>query len=406
MENTKTKISAFSAFAILSVAMVWNFETAAVAPCLGILAKAFAKETDFKIQLVATLPFITSFIFSVISGYLSKYFDKKAIAVVGLLTYGVTGMLPAFINNINIILILRLFTGIGVGLVMPLPNQIIVEHYDGEPRKKMLGLTTTSFNIMNVVISTIVGFLLVFGWRVSFYCFAIIFVILLVVVLGLPKSPPLAAEKNESNVKNKNEKLPGYVIGMFLVMVFFWIMFGGFSVTVSMFITSEKVSPLWTSGFLLAMPGLISAIIGLLFAPLLKLLKRFYPFFAFMINGAGFFCLFFSHSPFLLFLGAALFGVGSGAMVPYILYNTSNHVNEYQKDRALGVVSSGIHCGGFISAFAILLVMFIEHATTYRDIYITYGIICCIGAVIALILSIGKMKYSIKDDSLNSEVNV
>ena len=62
-------------------------------------------------------PFITVFVFSIISGALTKYFDKKTIIIVGLILYGAAGITPAFAQDVTTILILRFMTGVGVGLI-------------------------------------------------------------------------------------------------------------------------------------------------------------------------------------------------------------------------------------------------------------------------------------------------
>ncbi len=380
------KITKFSAFAILMVPMVWNFEAAAVGPALGSLMQAFPEEPALKIQLISSLPFLTSVIFSVVSGILAKYFDKKNIAIIGLLLYGITGITPAFVNNVDFILVLRLLTGVGVGLVLPLPNQIIMEHYDGQPRERMLGLATSTFNFSNVAISVIVGILLVRGWQMAFYSFIFIFVVLLIVVIGLPKSPPLTNEI--TNAGKEKVKLPKYVFAMALGMAFVWIAFGCFQLTIAMFVTQENLAPVYMMGIFLAMPAFGSIFTGIMFPFLNRVFKKTYVFASLSIYALGFVFMYLAQSAALLIVGTFLIGIGSGAMVPYISNLTAMHVNEKQKDQAFGVVTACIHLGGVVSAFVLSFVMQLGNATSYRFAYSSYAIALFVVGVVSLVISI------------------
>ncbi|QAT43996.1 MFS transporter [Aminipila luticellarii] len=387
------KITKFSAFAILMVPMVWNFEAATVGPALGSLMQAFPNEPALKIQLISTLPFLASVIFSVISGKLANFFDKKNIAVIGLLIYGITGITPAFVNSVNTILILRLLTGVGVGLVLPLPNQIIVEHYEGRERERMLGLATSTFNFANVVISILVGILLVRGWQMAFYSFSFIFVVLLIVAIGLPKSPPIKTDERNNEVREK-VKLPKYVYAMALAMTLVWIAFGGFQLTISMFVTKERLAPIYMMGIFLAAPAFGSILTGIIFSKLNNWLKQYYVFSAMLCYAAGFICMYLSQEATLIIIGTLLIGIGSGAMVPYISNLTAIHVNEKQKDLAFGIVTACIHLGGLVSAFILSFIMQLGHATSYRFIYITYAIALILVGVVSLIINTKKRKVS------------
>ena len=84
------------------------------------------------------IPFVAVLFFSAIAGKLSEYFDKKNILMLGLLIYGATGIMPAFATSIDQKMILRLIAGIGVGLVLPMTNAIIADHYLGNERRGLV----------------------------------------------------------------------------------------------------------------------------------------------------------------------------------------------------------------------------------------------------------------------------
>ena len=168
MQNVN-HLTKFNAFSILLLAFCWLFEASAIGPALGEIAKAFPQASLLQIQNVMTAPLWTAIIVSVIAGKLAEYFDKKAIVLIGLLIYAVTGVLPIFVTNINQVIILRVITGIGAGLVLPMTNAMITVHYSGVDRERMFGLASSVSNIANVFVNVIVGFLITVSWKMTLY---------------------------------------------------------------------------------------------------------------------------------------------------------------------------------------------------------------------------------------------
>ena len=161
------KLTKFNVFTMLLIPFVWIYELSVVAPILGEVAKAFPNASTFQLQLIVIMPFFTSIPFSIIAGKLAKRYDKKNLIIIGLLIYGVAGMLPFFCQTMGQVLIFRLITGIGVGMVLPLPNAIIAEHFTGTQRERMLGAATGVANVANVLDSVAVGFILTLWMEIS-----------------------------------------------------------------------------------------------------------------------------------------------------------------------------------------------------------------------------------------------
>ncbi len=253
---SNTKLSTFGNFSILMIAFVWFFEASAVSPALGSIAQEFPGIPLLKIQLISVVPFITSVIFSVISGVLAKHFDKKKIILVGLLIYGITGMLPYWASSIDQIIILRLITGIGVGLILPLPNIIISEHYDGETRKRMLGLASSVSNVANVINSVLIGLLLLIGWRYCFLAFALVLVIAIISAYGLPKSPPQKQTQNtQAGSDSSMTKIPLAVYIFAALMALDWIAIQLNILNMAVLVLTEKLAAPWMIGIAICLPG-------------------------------------------------------------------------------------------------------------------------------------------------------
>lgn len=381
------KLTKFNVFTMLLIPFVWIYELSVVAPILGKISQAFPNASTFQLQLVIIMPFFASIPFSIIAGKLAKRHDKKNLVILGLLIYGVAGMLPYLCQTMPQILICRLITGIGVGMVLPLPNAMIAEHFQGIQREKMLGAATSVANIANVLDSIAVGFILTLGWRYPFLCFSVCIVIMIVAVAGLPKFPPkneqVAVE--EHDVSSKNIPKIAYVLVIFMAIN--WMLFGFNITNMALFMTSEKIGLPWMIGIAICLPGLGSIISGTVFSNFNHATKNYIAPISIAIFALGFIVLFFTHSFATQSIGNLLIGFGSGMLNPYILNLTSQKVDKEHRDAAYGLVTSGIHIGYLAGPFVQLAIATITGNETFRFLYGISAIILIIATIAALFVA-------------------
>ena len=374
-------LSKFGTFSVLILAFCWLFEASTVGPALGEIGKAFPRSSVLQLQNIMTAPFLTAIIFSLIAGKLLRFVSKKTIAIIGLLIYGITGILPAFATSVHQILILRLLTGIGVGLVLPLANAFITDYFSGSAAKKMLGYASSVSNVANVAMSLIVGILIAISWRMAFYSFIFIFVILLIALFGLPKSPPENRPTQKATVVDpKKEKLPGTAYLYALLMTLLWLFLSFATLNLALFITAEHVSPIWTIGICMLVPALGSSIAGVIFPPVHKALNRTFESVSLLVFASGFVFLYFAHSFPVILIAAALIGLGQGILVPHIFNLTAQECrNPLQKDMAFGLVTACITFGPLLSPFVQRLIVMLNPGTLspFRFIY-AFAVVCLI----------------------------
>jgi len=374
------ELTRFGRFTLLLIPFVWLYEASAVGPTLGEMSKVFPGSSILQIQLIMVLPFLSSIIFSVVSGRLSAVFDKKTLVVTGLLIYGLTGMLPAFAKSINQILMLRFLTGVGVGLVLPLPSAIITEHFSGERRERMLGLATAVANTANIVASVMIGFVLLLGWQYPYYTFSLVLVIMIVAVFGLPKSPPLRAVKSAE----KRAHLPGTVWGLALFMASIFMVLGFLIFNLALFMTSENLGTPWMIGIAMAVPAIGCTLAGAIFPELTRISKQYFVFASLVMFALGFGLLYSAHSFPVLMAACILAGFGQGALVPYVLYMTSVKVGAEHRDMAYGIVTSCIHFGYLASPFAQRAISLVSNNSSFRYLFLVASIAIIVAAVVAL----------------------
>lgn len=364
----KSKLTKFNVFTMLLIPFVWIYELSVVAPILGSVAAAFPDASTFQLQLIVIMPFFASIPMSVVAGKLAKRFDKKNLIIFGLLIYGIAGMLPFLAHTMNQILICRFLTGVGVGLVLPLPNAMIAEHFEGAKRERMLGLATAVANVANVLDSIAVGFILLLGWRYPFLAFGVCLVIMVVAIFGLPKSDP-NSKPAEVAGHLPSKDIPKVAYALVAFMAVNW-MFFAFNITnMALFMVAEKIGLPWMIGIGICLPGLASILSGAIFPNFYHKTKNFIVPISIAIFAAGYVVMYFTHTFATQSIANILIGFGSGMLTPYILNLTSQKVEKSHRDAAYGLVTSGIHIGFLSAPFVQLAVATASGNETFRFLY-------------------------------------
>jgi len=99
--------SALMKAAILSISLLTVMASAAVSPALARIRQAFPGADIILIKLVLTLPSLVIIPFSLVSGWLLKFFKKKQVLLAGLVIYLVTGIGAGLAKTIGQLLFIR-----------------------------------------------------------------------------------------------------------------------------------------------------------------------------------------------------------------------------------------------------------------------------------------------------------
>jgi len=402
MSTNKTKMTKFNEFSILLIPIVWFFCNAAVAPSLGALAQHFPAASDFQLKMVLSITSLTSVAFSVISGKLAKRFDKKNIVMLGLFIYGLGGISTAFAVTINQVLLLRLVTGVGVGLVLPLPGAIVAENFEGERRSRLLGLCTSTANIANVLTSIAVGFLLVYGWQYPFYAFALSFVLVFTTLIGVPKAPPVKELKTA--VKGPKESFSGSIYLLGFLMVLAWMTHVVLVSNVALFWMRENLGPVSLLGVVLSLSAAASIVSGAVYPEAARIFKKYLAFVALAAFGIGFAFLYAAQSTPGVFIGCLMEGLGFGIIVPFIFDLTSKKAKDSQKDMAFGVVSGCMHLGGLLSPFIQVAYSSLGNNASVRFLFLVCAVEVAVAAVIAVFIALRIKNNAAEQKDFESEI--
>lgn len=350
------KIKKSQGFAILLLTFCWYFEAPALGSALGIFAVEFPEASKLTIQFAFMGPYLTAMVFSPIAGRLSDKIDKRTVALTGLLIYAVTGFAPFFAHSMTTIVILRLITGIGVGLVMPIPNAYIYERYSHESRGKMLGYTSAFSNGATIIAALGSGYAVVYGgWRGCFVLFVLIFLIFLYCLPFLPKTVSIQKEESEESLdtvqKAKISELPPKVFLYMFFIILLYIIFSFANSNFSMYIIGNGWGDASQAGLCLCGMSVGAIAGGLLFNYMVKALKGWFAFVSMVIFAVSYLLFVLADGLTLLAIGGFFAGFGSAIILPYYLAETAKTCKPEQADLAYGFVTTGINVGAVLCPF-------------------------------------------------------
>ncbi|HIP89388.1 MAG TPA: MFS transporter, partial [Thermococcus paralvinellae] len=101
--------------------------------------------SETQMGLVSTIFVATSALITLIWGFLSDIGRRKKILVIGVLIGEIPCFLTAFVHSYWQLLFMRLFTGIGVGSVIPIGYSLIADMFEEEHRGKGYAYIQTAF---------------------------------------------------------------------------------------------------------------------------------------------------------------------------------------------------------------------------------------------------------------------
>jgi MFS family permease len=347
---------------------VWLVDTTIMAPALGPIHAANPGASSFWINVVFTIPFLTSIAFSALSGRLARRIDKKTLTVLGLTIYGLAGILEVATGSLTVIFFLRLVTGVGLGLALPMPSVYITENYRDEKRERMLGRANAVAQVANIVVLVVAGALLDSGWRHVFWAYGLILVIAVVSARWLPSSSPRAdvgVAATSAPARRRSPRTAGLprarIAGVALAMMLLYVTFAFAAANISEFLTESGVAPIGSIGLIATAPAVGNIVGSLVSGRLRATLRSRLALAAVLVMGIGMLVFAGAGRWLDVVLAAGLVGLGTGLLTPYLLNRVTEGVPTTQRGAALGIVSAGMSLGLLVFPYVQKLIGLLSH---------------------------------------------
>ena len=327
-------------YTILSISLLTVMAGAAIAPALGVISAHFAGRNPLLIQLIVSLPALFIILTNLVFPWLCRLMKTRTLALTGLALYMLSGAGAFFVDNIWVLLAFRALMGVSVGMIMPLSTGLLAYYFPPEEQAGLMGLSAAMNQMGGVVATFLAGVLAGISWNYSFLVYLMGLIAIILVAAFLPNER-LSGRGGVSLSLLK--RFHPSVVGMFLVMILFFIYPTNFALTAS--------GTLSEMGVTLTMVGLdvVALLVGLCFGFLMKRFASQMKYIAPLGFAAGYLCLAVGDSLVWLLLGSAFIGIANGIGVPYLNTIGSVKAGKEAATTVMPLLSAALYLGQLLS---------------------------------------------------------
>ena len=327
-------------FTILSISLLTVMAGAAIAPALGVISVHFAGRNPLLIQLIVSLPALFIILTNLLFPWLCRLMKTRTLALTGLALYVLSGAGAFFVNGIWLLLSFRALMGVSVGMIMPLSTGLLAYYFPPEEQAGLMGLSAAMNQMGGVVATFLAGVLAGISWNYAFLVYLLGLIAIILVAAFLPNE--CLSGRGGVSLSLLKRFHPS-VVGMFLVMILFFIYPTNFALTAS--------GTLSEMGVTLTMVGLdvVAFLVGLCFGFLMKRFAAQMKYVAPLGFAAGYLCLAAGSGLVWLLLGSAFIGIANGIGVPYLNTIGSVKAGKEAATTVMPLLSAALYLGQFLS---------------------------------------------------------
>lgn len=324
-----------------------------ITPAIANIAAAYPDIAFTTIILANTLPSLfiipSTLIAGAVAGSKIKY---KTLALTGLALFIIGGMAPAFFNeSFNTVLIFRAIFGIGLGIISPLGNALIMGFYEGQERATMLGAGSFVMNLGGIVLQFLGGAFAGISWELCFIAHFPAIISFFIVLLYL-KEPQVVKSKALGGKAVSKEKMPvsvwviSSIFGLTLMLIYPML------VNMSSILSEVKqIGGPTSSAVVLSMYTVGGAVSGILFGKLYEKTKRFIIPFMFVGGALGVGIIILGNSLLMVTAGVFIVGLTYLMSMPFTAMLLGMYAPPSQSAMAMSVMMAVMNAFAFISTY-------------------------------------------------------
>lgn len=365
------KISNFGIFTLLFVSSLTIMVGTVIAPSLSGIVKHSG--FGFSPSWLITVPALGVVVFAPLIGRLINKLGPLKLLILGLIPYGILGVIGAFIANDYLLIADRFLLGAATVAIQVSVTIYIAEFFTGEARIKMIAWQGMAIELGGVIFLAIGGILGEMNWQFPFYIYLVALLCLVLVFKTLPKPEPKTQEKDIISNNKTKSKLKVQLI--FYASLFSMMLFFVSFVTLPLHLPETFGFSESQTGYLMAFISVIAIITASQMPKVVKTLNDgktvALGFLFFML---GYLVLALAGSISFLVLAAILIGIGFGFTIPLLNHMMIEASTLQNQGKNLGLYSMGVFGGQFLSTF-------IEYISN------NYTVVYGVSAVLALVIA-------------------
>lgn len=342
---------------ILSLSLLTVMAGAAVAPALSVIQAHFSNSSQLFVQMIISVPALFIVVTNFIFPKLCEIFGAKTLVLIGLLFYAVGGCAAGLFDNIFAVLIMRVFVGIGVGILMPMSTGLLSFYFSPEKQAGLMGYSSAMNQMGGVIATLLSGILANISWRVSFLVYLMGLISLILCLISLPNDK-ITQEKHAGEESTKKGTAGVfraniiYIVAMFLLMSIFFIYPANFAMETA----AEGIIPQNYIAVIMASMDFIAFLGGLLFVSAKKVLGPNTKFLAPVCFLAGYLLLAVAGGWAGTLIGSVFIGFANGAGIPFIMTEASIKAGKAAATTVMPFISAALYLAQFVSPVLMSLV--------------------------------------------------
>jgi MFS family permease len=301
------------------------------------------------VRQVLTIPSLAIALSAPLSGIITDRIGRRLPLAFGLALFGIAGTAGYFLDSLAWILVSRACLGIAIALITTSTTALIADYYQGDARAYFMALQAALMGMGGVVFLAGGGLLAEWGWRPPFLIHVVGLLIVPAVYLVLWQSD----RPTEPGVPDDTAMPRGIVAFLFMAVFVGMGAFYFMLVQVPFRLAALGVSTT-VSGAAIGLSTLAGVFTSLAY-PRLKRRLHFAPILAatFLLVGAGLAII--GLADFLggVIAGLLVLGLGIGMLMPNCSLWLTVRVPAPLRGRAVGIYSTGIFLGQFVSPLAV-----------------------------------------------------
>lgn len=372
--------------------------SALMVPLLGSIALSYPNASPGLLNQTISLPSLLMIPAIILTGYLTRYFSKKYLLMIGSIIFVVSGFGSMFSPSLEALVAFRACEGIGMGIVYPLAPAIIAHMFNNTDRAKMIGWSNATGGVFSFVLSIGAGYAALTNWRNAFYFYLIFVLVVVMQALLLPAFPPEKKDKEiAASVKAAGGKQKlGYPVyltvgAMFVFMSIAMVILYNLAI----FIMNEKLGTSAEAGFSSSLNTVASFIFCVSFGYIFKFFKRYVSLFGLIFMACAYLSMSIAQSIVMVYVGSLFLGASMGCIFPYLMTRVSLVAPKATKTMAVTLLSMAIYVGQWFSGYVAVWLEKLVGGTT-RQLFTAVGVIFVMFAVIVAVFIASTQKNESK----------
>lgn len=382
-------------FTIMLICIPSALMVALLTPIANLILEEYSQYPVALVTMIQTVPNLSVMVGLILAPILVKKISAKVLVLAGLLIYSVSGFLPVVVTGFYAVLLLRVLTGIGCGLLLPL-QATFAAAYPEKERASIMGLTVTVSCLGAAGLVVVAGIMAASGWRNVFWLYLACMIPFVLSLIFLPSNPEVAeaegaeAQSATGSGKSITDFMPILVV-YYVILIASYLCVTILGPELAPYLASTGLGDATVSGLLMSFSMVGSLLSGIVMGAYLNTLKTLSMPSVFLFSAIG--CALMWIAPNIPVVGAGVFIIGffSAMVVAAINYELSLVLPLDVFTTSSAITNLFTFVLQFIAPLVFLAILNMVGGS-FRGVFLVYTVFLAVMVVVSYILTKGFKK--------------